>query len=321
MNYLTQHWVFDPMVIGVILTVVAHERGLSRLRLRSAPNRVRRRRRNSFIFYAGLAVLILAVVSPIDFWASHYFFVHMFEHLLISLLAPALIVLGAPWLPLLFALPVRSRRCLGRFFYLSPSARLPRALGRFLRNPWVAVFSFISAMLLWHIPSWYDLAETNSFVHVWLMHSSFLVTGVLFWLQIIVSHPMKPARGPVFQASAVVLSNVVMTVLAISMSFLTTVSWYHIYAHVPGVTLAPFADQQIGAAILWVCGDFWAAPALFVIIRRALESEGSVSGTFDRLMGRGAAPSIESFRGAGSNSVFAPPTDLSDEGHVGPLLP
>ena len=296
MNYLTGHWSLNPMIVAVALTVIVHEVGLSRLRANSASSRTRRRRRNSLAFYAGLAVLVLAIVSPIDYWASNYFFVHMLEHLLLAFFAPMLIVAGAPWVPLMFALRVKSRRSLGRFLFLSRRAEALRVVGRFIRNPWFAVVSFNLAMLLWHVPSWFDLAERNISVHIWLMHGSIVATGVLFWLQIIPSHPMRPMRGPVFQVCAIVVTNVVMTVLAISMSILTAVSWYRVYAGIPGVTLSPFADQQIGAAILWVCGDFWALPAIYVIIRRALDSDASVGSVLDRLMGRGPGPSIESFR-------------------------
>ena len=296
MEYVTQHWTFDPFVVIVIITVIANEVGLGRLRHHSLPARTRRRRRNSLVFYAGLAVLLLAIVSPIDYWSARYFFVHMIEHILIVFAAPVLIVTGAPWIQLMFALPVRTRRDIGRFLYLSHKARGIRAVGRFLRSPWFALVSFNAVMVLWHLPALFELAERNQAVHVWAMHTSFFVTGVLFWLQIINSYPMKPARGAVWQASSIVATNVIMTVLAMSMSILTTVSWYSNYAHIPGVTLSPFADQQIGAAILWVCGDFWALPALIVIIRRAIAEEGSFSSVIDRFTQRDSAQSVATFR-------------------------
>lgn len=296
MNTLWHHWSLDPVLLGVAVTVVAHEVGLARLRGHSVASRTRRRRYRALLLYAGLVVLVIAIVSPVDYWSSRYFYVHMLDHVLLGFFAPMLIVAGAPWIPLMFALPVKSRRALGRFFCLSPRVSGLRALARFIRHPWTAVISFNVVMLLWHVPSWFDTAESNALVHIWLMHTSLIVTGLLFWLQIIPSHPMRPTRGPVFQVGAIVATNVVMTVLAISMSILTNVSWYHAYAHVAGVTLSPFADQQIGAAILWVCGDFWALPAIYVIIRRALDSEVSLSDSFDRIMGRGPAPAIESFR-------------------------
>ena len=296
MNYVVRHWSLDPFIIGVVITVLAHERGLSRLRAHSAPERVRRRRRRSLLFYSGLAVLLVAVVSPIDYWSSDYFFVHMIEHVLIAFAAPVLIVAGAPWIPMMFALPVKTRRKVGRYFYLSVRARIFRAVGRFVRDPWVAVLSFNAAMLVWHVPRLFTLSENNQAVHIWLMHGSFIVTGVLFWLQIIPSYPMRPAKSAIWQAGAIITTDVTMTVLAISMSFLTAVSWYPTYAHLAGVTLSPFADQQIGAAILWVCGDFWALPALYVVLRRAIDQDGSLSSVFDRMTGRGASPTLEQFR-------------------------
>jgi putative membrane protein len=286
MSYLTGHWSFDPFLVAVAVVVIAHEVGLARLRARSDPRRTRLRRGRSLMFYAGLACLLVAVESPIDYWSDDYFFVHMIEHILISFYAPILIVAGAPWVPLLFALPVGARRRVGRKLLLGAWARPLRALGRVAMNPWTALVAFNASMVLWHFPVLFDLAENNQSVHVWLMHGSFLVTGVLFWLQIIPSHPMKPRASFVWQGGAIIATNVVMFVLAMSLSIFTSSSWYPVYSHIPGVSLPPFADQQIGAAILWVCGDFWAIPALIVVFRRAMVAEGGFSNAFERVVHR-----------------------------------
>ncbi len=289
MDYITQHWSFDPFLILVGVLVVANEIGLARLRRRSDPRRTRSRRLHSLAFYGGLGVLLVAIDSPIDYWAGDYFFVHMLEHLLIAFYAPILIVFGAPWIPLLFALPVGVRRKAGRTIMLGSWSRVLRPVGRLVTSPWFALVSFNAVMVAWHIPALFDYAETNQAVHIWLMHGSFFVTGVLFWLQIIPSHPFRLKASPLWQAGAVISTNVVMFVLAMALSIFSATSWYPVYAHLPGVTLSPFADQQIGAAILWVCGDFWAVPALVVIIKRAVDQEGSLSGVLERLAHRGPA--------------------------------
>jgi putative membrane protein len=288
MTYLLEHWSFDPFLIIVIVLVVWHEIGLARLAARSRPERTRQRRIRSIWFYAGLAVLLISVQSPIDYWADDYFFVHMIQHLLLMFAAPTLIVAGAPWQPLLDALPGRAGKTATREVLTAGWTRPVRAVGAVLLRPWVSVTLFSVVMVVWHLPGPYDLAERNQVVHIWLMHSSFFLVGVLFWLQFIPSLPFRIRMTPVGQAAALVLTNVVMWALAMAMGFLTTTSWYSVYNHVPGVTLPAFADQQIGAGILWICGDFWAIPTMIFVIRRLLAEDGSVSAAVDRLLGRGS---------------------------------
>jgi putative membrane protein len=288
-SYLVNHWSFDPFLI-VALTVAAwHEIGLWRLAQRSRPERTRERRRRSLWFYAGLVVLLLAVQSPIDYWADSYFFVHMVQHLLLAFAAPSLIVAGAPWQPLLDALPGRSGRTVTRGVLAGGWSRPLRAAGAFVLRPWVSIGLFNAAMIVWHLPGPYDLAANNSMVHIWVMHSSYFLAGILFWLQYIPSPPFRREMPLLSRASGLIVTNVVMIGLAMGLSIFANHPVYAVYAHVPGVSLPPFADQQIGAAVLWVCGDFWAVPAMITIVRQLIEAEGSVGFAIDRMLSRGAA--------------------------------
>jgi putative membrane protein len=288
MHYLIDNWSFDPFAIIALILVCWHEVGLARLAPKSRPERTRQRRLRSLWFYGGLAVLLIAVQSPIDYWADSYFFAHMIQHLLLMFAAPVLIVAGAPWQPLLEGLPGRLGKEATRQVMAGSWSRPVRAIGGFLLLPWVAVISFNLAMVLWHLPGPFDVGTENAAVHIWLMHGSFFVTGVLFWLQFIPSPPFRIKMSRAAQASALVVTNVQMWILAMSMTFFSSTSWYPVYAHVPGVTFPPLADQQLGAAILWICGDFWAVPTMIYVIRRMLAEEGDVGSAVDRILGRGS---------------------------------
>ena len=288
MSYLVDHWSMDPFMFVVIAMVVWHEIGLSKQAKRARPERTRQRRRRSFAFYSGLAVLLLSIQSPLDYWADRYFFVHMLQHLMLMFAAPTLVVAGAPWQPMLDALPRRMGHGLARGTLRGTWSRPLRAVTGFLLRPWVSVTVFSAVMIAWHIPALFDLGARNGFVHIWLMHGSYFGAGLLFWLQFIPSPPFRRRMPDLAQAAALIATNAVMWVLAMSMSILTQVSWYAVYDHVPGVSLPPFADQQIGAAILWVCGDFWAIPSLVIVVRRIIESDGGVGAALDKMLARRA---------------------------------
>ena len=288
-SYLTGHWSYDPFLVVVAVLVAWTEVGLHRLARRSRPERTRERRIRSVWFYAGLAVLLLAVESPIDYWSDDYFFVHMVQHLLLMFAAPTLVVAGAPWQPLLDGLPGRLGRSLTRGVLAGGWSRPLRAALAALVRPWPAIIIFNVAMVAWHVPVLFDLAENNQAVHIWLMHGSFFVAGVLFWLQFIPSPPFRRRMPLPSRAAALIGTNLVMWILAMALSVFSARSWYPVYDHIPGVTLPPLASQQIGAAILWVCGDFWAVPALIATIRAMIAQDGSVGVAIDRLLGRGAA--------------------------------
>jgi cytochrome c oxidase assembly factor CtaG len=287
-HYILDNWSFDPFLILVAVVVGWHETGLYRLAKRSRPERTRERRIRSLWFYAGLLVLLLAVESPIDYWADSYFMVHMVQHLLLMFAAPSLVVAGAPGQPLLAALPGRSAKTVTRSVLADGWSRPLRSLWWFLTEPVVAVVLFNLVMVVWHIPAAFDLAENNQVVHIWLMHSSFFLAGVLFWLQFIPSPPFRSRMPLLGRAAALLATNVVMIFIAMSLSIFATHSVYAPYDHVPGVTLPAFADQQIGAAILWVCGDFWALPTMIITIRKLLNDETGVGTALDRFVRSGS---------------------------------
>jgi putative membrane protein len=290
MSYLTGHWSAGVFVIVAVVLAAWYEVGIARL---PPDERGEHRGLRSFSYYAGLVVLVLTVSSPIDYWSYDYFFMHMIEHLLLMFAVPTLIVAAAPWRPLATAVRGASPRPEPDPDQAVASGPLESRAGpvaafcRWVLRPWVSVAIFNVVMISWHLPGALDAAETNAVVHD-LMYGMFLVAGVLFWLQFIGSPPFRIRWHPASQAGALLLTNVVMWVLAMAMGILTSSSWYSAYDHVPGVTLPPFADQQIGAGILWICGDFWAIPAMISVIKRLIAEDGSVASAVDRILGRGS---------------------------------
>src|SRR6202023_2855066 len=100
-------------------------------------------------FLGGLAALYLALASPIEPFAALLLQVHMVQHLLLMMVAPPLLWLGAPLFPLLLGLP-RPIRVDG----LGPFLRWPalRRVCEHLTHPMTAWLLYVGTTWLWHVP-------------------------------------------------------------------------------------------------------------------------------------------------------------------------
>jgi len=195
---------------------------------------------------------------------------------LLSFVAAPLIVLGAPWLPLLRGMPPPVRRAFGRLAQSTQDRRSGPAEGMAvgatvlrrartaLSRPMTSVVLFNVTMVFWHLPGPFDLALRNDDVHIWLEHGTFLGLGVALWLQVFGSYPLRPLLDGPRRVFVLVGTNAVMVGVAMTLVMFThdLYPWY-----AAGHTLAQQdADQQIAGSILWVCGEITFLPSILLTV-------------------------------------------------------
>ncbi len=279
---LTSHWTFSPLAVVAIVALCFHEVGCARLRARTAEHRPRRVAR-AWLFRTGIAAVILASASPLAWWGMQRLTVHMICHVILMCFAPVALVGGGPVVPMCFALPVGPRRAVVRAIAQGSAFAPLRRFWGWCTTPIVGFLALNVTMVVWHVPALFNWAMLNLWVHSWVMEPSFLIAGILFWRSIAPSHPFAPRARLRTQLIMVLATNFEMLVLALSMSIFTNHAWYSSMtsmAGMAGMQMAPlvgnpFGNQQAAAAILWICGDFWALPAVIVIIQRLIARDGS----------------------------------------------
>ncbi len=209
-------------------------------------------------FLGGMALVLVALVSPVDRLAEQLFFMHMVQHLLLLDLAPILILLG---------LTRKLLRPLTRRLI-----RLEQAVGP-LAHPAFAIAAYVVVMWLWHVPALYDAALEYPVVHV-LEHVTFTVAGGLYWwflLSPIRSRKRLGGMGPVVY---MVTTKILVGLLGIGLAFAPD-AIYDFYEGQPGYWgLSPETDQSVGGLIMAVEQSIVMGVALTYLFVRALaESE------------------------------------------------
>jgi len=187
-------------------------------------------------FAEGIVVLLLALASPLDVLADHFLFTaHMAQHLMITLIAAPLLILGTPgWL-------LRDLLKLTHLYRFMPT----------LRHPLVAFFGFNLIFALSHVPAIYELALSNEPLHA-TEHLIFLATAILMWLPVLSplsEFPPYPALGQVLY---LFLQTVPASLLGALLSS-TSTPYYPTYINAPRILpLSALEDQQLGGLLMWV---------------------------------------------------------------------
>lgn len=217
-------------------------------------------------FLSGMAVLWLAIASPIDGFADNLLSAHMFQHFLLMSAVPPMVLMGAPVVPLLRGLPKWSvRHVAGPVI----RQRWMRKLEHFLTTPAVAWLVFNVTFLAWHIPTAYDFALKYENVHD-IEHICFLATSLLFWY--VVLHPWPSRRR--YNGWIVLLyllsADIVNTALSAFLVFCNR-PIYAFYATGPNpFHISPMTDQMTAGALMWVLNStVWLIPAMLLTMQLA----------------------------------------------------
>ena len=224
-------------------------------------------RRRSAAFWGGVLTLVVALNSPLDVEADHYFWVHMVQHVLLLTVAPPLLVLSRPMPRMLRALPRSTRMRVVREVRRGTAGAPLRLLAR----PWVAFGCFVTAMLAWHLPGLYDDALRHQGVHD-LEHLTYIGAGILFWNHALAIPPFAAAldwpRRTAYVTAAMIAGWLLSITLAVAAH-----PYYAYYeqrlAHAGGISA--LTDQQLAAGIMWVPGSVTFTIAIVLAVYHWLE--------------------------------------------------
>jgi cytochrome c oxidase assembly factor CtaG/ferredoxin len=205
--------------------------------------------------------LFLALASPVETFASLLLSFHMVQHLLLIVVAPPLIWLGWPLIPILRGLPEPVRT-----YWIAPvlRARWVRACFGTLAHPLVAWPVFVATNWLWHTPNAYGAALASRNWHT-LEHLCFALAGLLFWFPVVRPYPFRPRWSEWLLVPYLLLADVQNTMLAAWLTLSSTVIYQH-YQRVPRIAgLSALDDQSLAGVLMWVPGSIVFLAPLFSI--------------------------------------------------------
>ena len=249
LSRVVTEWGMSPLLfIGTVWAAGLYLWGVSRLRARG--DRWSLWRTVSFVGL-GLGSFYVATSSGIAAYDTTLLSVHMVQHMVLSMVVPLFLALGAPVTLALRTLPRRPRRWLLAVLHSKVAAVLafpPLAFALYVLSPWALYFT-----------SWYDASLTSAYVHE-MMHIHLVLVGTLFFWPLLGVDPVPGRIAFPFRLMLIFLTLPFHAFLGVTiMDQATLIGGDHYLAlrELPGYGWLPdaFADQHVAGAILWASGD------------------------------------------------------------------
>jgi cytochrome c oxidase assembly factor CtaG/putative copper export protein len=269
-------WRFD-LIFGTaaIVMAVLYVLGVRRLRGRGDAWPIGR----TLAWMCGCAALLFTTSSGLGRYMPAMFSMHMVAHMMLSMLVPILLVLGAPMTLALRALPAAGRdEPPGPREWLL--AALHSRVSRFLTNPIVATVVFVAGFYGLYLGGVFDAAVSNHAAHV-LMNVHFLLSGYLFYWVVIGIDPTPrqiPQLGKVAMVFASLPLHAFFGVVLMGMQTVLGETFYRSLLLSWHTDL--IGDQRLGGGIAWAAGE---VPLVLVMIALLIQWRRSDQRTATRL--------------------------------------
>jgi cytochrome c oxidase assembly factor CtaG len=215
-------------------------------------------------FLLGLFAVFFALASPLDTFTSFVLTAHMLQHMTLMMIAPPLLLLGEPLIPIVRGLPrFAAREFAGPFL----NWRVAERVGLFLTNPVTALILMGAVMFIWHVPGPYELAVRSSGWH-WFEHSCFFFVSIIFWWPVVQPWPSRAQWPRWAMIPYLVIADLQNTALSAVLVFSDRLL-YPSYGAGPRLFGFPAQEDQAAAgAIMWVVGSLaFLVPATFIAIQ------------------------------------------------------
>ncbi|MEV4822876.1 cytochrome c oxidase assembly protein [Micromonospora sp. NPDC049274] len=271
---LTETRLDSWLALGLVLAAGLYLYGVHRLRVRGDRWPIAR---TAFFLGPGLGGIALVTVSGLHAYDTALLSVHMVQHMVLSMVSPIFLALGAPMTLALRTLPVGPRKRL--------LAIVHSRVARVYSFPLVAFAIFVVNPFALYFSDLYRFTLEHAWAHE-LVHAHFIMTGCVFFWPLLGLDPL-PGRWPYpARALLMLLSVPFHTVLGLTIMQSTTLfggDWY------PSLHLSwadPKADQVVAGGILWAGGEFVSVTMLAVLVVQWVKQSEREARRVDRELDR-----------------------------------